>query len=371
MTHTALARGALAALPALLDEHVPSSRVALVIDDTVDRAHGARVRSALGRDALTIAVPSGEQHKTREQWARITDALLDAHADRDTVIVGMGGGVITDLAGFVAATFLRGVRFVSVPTTLLAMVDAAHGGKTGVDTPMGKNLVGAFHEAVLVVVDPDVLHTLPATVWRDGFAEVLKHGVIADAEYFTQVHALLPALLAPGGAAHAAVGDIVARSIAIKQTIVASDPRERGARRTLNFGHTIAHALERVTHYGLSHGEAVAIGMCVPSIRKRSSVPRGATRRRCTAQSATRFPRASARCTRPTARGLSPSRTTWSERHSAHSARTRRGAAARLGRRPTALTHFVTTPSTHASPISYYRTVHELSSKFRIDRFDT
>ncbi|MCU0635630.1 MAG: 3-dehydroquinate synthase [Gemmatimonadaceae bacterium] len=263
MTATVIGRGTLDRLGPLLDEHVGGGRRALLIDATVQRHHGARVTAALGASAVVLELPSGEHHKTRDEWARLTDRLLAADCDRDTVIVAVGGGVTTDLAGFVAATFLRGVPLVSVPTTLLAMVDAAHGGKTGVDTPAGKNLVGAFHEARLVIVDPEVLHTLPGPVWRDGFAEVLKHGVIADADYFAQVESLLGALMGPDGAAHASVGDVVARSIAIKQAIVRDDPREQGRRRTLNFGHTIAHALERVTDFRVSHGAAVAVGMCI------------------------------------------------------------------------------------------------------------
>lgn len=263
-TPTLIQRGALAALGAHVRTQLGAGRVALITDETVWAAHGARLcATALPPDTVVVRLPAGEAHKTRVEWGVATDALLDAGLDRDTVIIALGGGVITDLAGFVAATYLRGVRAVLVPTTLLAMVDAAHGGKTGVDTAHGKNLVGAFHPPSLVVVDPDVLHTLPPATWRDGLAEVLKHGIIADAEYFASVTALLPALVAADGPRHPAVGDLVARSIAIKQAVVSRDPTERGERRTLNFGHTIAHALERVTHYALSHGEAVAIGMVV------------------------------------------------------------------------------------------------------------
>jgi 3-dehydroquinate synthase len=263
VTSTVLARGALAGLLEQLRSVHPVGRFAVVTDQNVWEALGSAIARALPSDAIVVQLTAGEEHKTRESWAAATDALLAASADRSTLVVGIGGGVVTDLAGFVAATYMRGIPWVAVPTTLLAMVDAAHGGKTGVDTAAGKNLVGAFHAPLQVIVDPDTLRTLPAPIWRDGFAEVLKHGVIADADYFHRVTALLPALLAPDGASHAALVPILADSIRIKHEVVTDDPREMGRRRVLNFGHTIAHAIERASGFALSHGQAVAIGMCV------------------------------------------------------------------------------------------------------------
>jgi 3-dehydroquinate synthase len=203
-------------------------------------------------------IPSGEAHKTRDTWARITDGLLDAGCGRDTTVVALGGGVVGDLAGFVAATFMRGVPVVQCPTTLLAMIDASIGGKTGVDTAAGKNLVGAFHPPSAVLADVETIHTLSLAQRRAGLAEAIKHGVLADAEYFARLDADLPALL---DAEPSATLDAVARSVEIKAEVVRADEREHGRRKTLNLGHTLGHALEHVSGYALLHGEAVAIGM--------------------------------------------------------------------------------------------------------------
>jgi 3-dehydroquinate synthase len=173
--------------------------------------------------------------------------------------------VVGDLAGFVAATFMRGVPVIQLPTTLLAMVDASVGGKTAVDTPAGKNLVGAFHPPAAVLADLETLASLPRRQMTAGLAEVLKHGVIADAGYFRAVVEALPALLASGGAADGRLSDVVARSVAIKADVVSRDEREGGMRKILNFGHTIGHAVETLSDYTLLHGEAVAIGMVAES----------------------------------------------------------------------------------------------------------
>jgi 3-dehydroquinate synthase len=173
--------------------------------------------------------------------------------------------MVGDLAGFVAGTFMRGVPVVQVPTSLLGMIDASVGGKTGVDTPAGKNLVGVFHAPVLVVVDPQTLATLPLNFLRTGFAEAIKHGAIADSGYFESVTRELPKLLAPDGAGSDTFTPDVVRSIEIKAGIVARDERERGLRKVLNFGHTIGHAIEALSGYDLAHGEAVAIGMALES----------------------------------------------------------------------------------------------------------
>jgi 3-dehydroquinate synthase len=203
-------------------------------------------------------IPSGEAHKTRDTWARVTDGLLEAGCGRDTTVVALGGGVVGDLAGFVAATFMRGVPVVQCPTSLLAMIDASIGGKTGVDTAAGKNLVGAFHPPAAVLADVETIRTLSLPQRRAGLAEAIKHGVLADADYFARLDADLPALL---DAEPSATLDAVARSVEIKAEVVRADEREHGRRKTLNLGHTLGHALEHVSGYALLHGEAIAIGM--------------------------------------------------------------------------------------------------------------
>jgi 3-dehydroquinate synthase len=203
-------------------------------------------------------MPAGEAHKTRDTWAHLTDEMLAAGCGRDTTVVALGGGVVGDLAGFVAATFMRGVPVVQCPTSLLAMIDASVGGKTGVDTTAGKNLVGAFHAPAVVLADVDMIATLPVEHRRAGLAEAIKHGVIADAAHFEELDASLSALLA--GDSDATL-DAVARSVEIKSSVVKADEREHGLRKTLNFGHTIGHAIEQASGYALLHGECVAIGM--------------------------------------------------------------------------------------------------------------
>jgi len=235
-------------------------RYAVVSDSNVaPRYANALVESLAPRGATTLhVVPAGETHKTREQWALLTDEMLDAGCGRDTTVIAVGGGVVGDLAGFVAATFMRGVPVVQCPTSLLAMIDASIGGKTGVDTAAGKNLVGAFHPPAVVLADVDTLRTLPAEHRRAGLAEAIKHGVVSDAAYFERIGAALPALV--GGDPDATL-DCVTRSVEIKSEVVTSDSHERGRRKILNFGHTLGHAVEQVSGYSLLHGEAVAIGM--------------------------------------------------------------------------------------------------------------
>ncbi len=214
-------------------------------------------------DILTI--PAGESNKTREVWARLTDEMLAKGYGRDAAVIALGGGVVGDLAGFVAATFMRGIPIIQVPTTLLAMIDASIGGKTAVDTPAGKNLVGAFHSPTAVLIDPQVLMTLPLRELRAGIAEALKHGVIADEPYLSDVAGKAPALLSTDGQRGDSMFSLIVRSIEIKADIVARDEREVGLRQILNFGHTIGHAVELVSGYSLLHGEAVAIGMALES----------------------------------------------------------------------------------------------------------
>ena len=251
-------------LPAVLGNVAAGRRVALISDQHVTRRYGARVAKLLGLGAHDrFTIPAGERHKNRATWAKLTDQLLKRGFGRDTVVVALGGGVVGDLAGFVAATYMRGVPVVQVPTTLLAMVDASIGGKTGVDTRFGKNLVGAFHQPAAVVVDLAVLSTLPMEHLRAGFAEVIKHGVIADANYFEaarDVASKWPSARARGAGLDGLL-PLVTGSIGIKASVVSRDERESGLRKVLNFGHTIAHAVETATKYRVLHGHAVAIGM--------------------------------------------------------------------------------------------------------------
>jgi 3-dehydroquinate synthase len=212
-----------------------------------------------------FTIPAGETNKTRESWGRLTDDLVAAGFGRDSTVVALGGGMVGDLAGFVAGTFMRGVPVVQVPTTLLAMIDASIGGKTGVDTPSGKNLVGLFHPPAAILSDPQTLATLPLNSLRTGLAEAIKHGAVADSRYFEFVTRELPTLLAPGGSGSDTFAHAIVRSIEIKAGIVVRDERERGIRKVLNFGHTVGHALETLTGYELAHGEAVAIGMALES----------------------------------------------------------------------------------------------------------
>lgn len=252
-------------------------RIAIISDDQVARhwlgpATAAIAEAIPGTTIISTTVPAGEASKDRAHWAALTDWLLASGAGRDTTVIALGGGVVGDLAGFVAATYLRGVPVIQVPTSLLAMVDASIGGKTGVDTPRGKNLVGAFHQPRGVFADLTTLATLPPAHLRAGIAEVLKHGAIADSAYFQQ--ATLWAASAHRAAQHGApfdwcgpaTLDVVARSVAIKADAVTRDPLERGRRQLLNAGHTVAHALERETDYALLHGEAVSIGLVVEAL---------------------------------------------------------------------------------------------------------
>jgi 3-dehydroquinate synthase len=256
-----VAVGALDQIGAIARAVAPAHRIAVISDETVGPIYGARVLASVGGRDKLITVPVSEKLKTRDTWALITDILLARGYGRDTTIVALGGGVIGDIVGFVAATYMRGVPVIQVPTSLLAMVDASIGGKTGVDTPAGKNLVGAFHQPSAVVIDPLVLETLPEEHLRAGFAEIIKHGVVADAKYFARTRDFVSAWPLPGRAGLDELTAIIARSIEIKGSIVARDERESGLRKVLNFGHTIGHALEAATHFRTPHGEAVTIGM--------------------------------------------------------------------------------------------------------------
>jgi 3-dehydroquinate synthase len=245
-----------------LRQALPGHRLAIISDDTVASLYAERVAAACApAPVTTFRIPAGEASKTRKSWSRLTDEMLDAGFGRDSAVLALGGGVVGDLAGFVAATFMRGVPFVQIPTSLLAMIDAAIGGKTGVDTRAGKNLVGAFHHPSRVIVDPRALATLPLAHIRNGLAEAIKHAVIASRAEFEWIAANLAALLRDGGPAPEIADRLVRKHIEIKSSIVARDEREGGVRKTLNFGHTIGHAVESLSGYALMHGECVAIGM--------------------------------------------------------------------------------------------------------------
>jgi 3-dehydroquinate synthase len=278
-----VAVGALDDLPRLLAEHAPAQRFAVISDDHVASLHGHRLLESLwgaGMDASLFTFPAGEASKTRESWSILTDEMLEAGFGRDSCVIAVGGGVTTDLGGFVAATFLRGIPVVQVPTSYLAMIDASIGGKTGVDVSAGKNLVGAFHPPRLVVVDPAVLRTLPHGERAQGLVEAFKHGAILDLPYFESLAVDVPALLdADPEAAVAAV----LRSVELKAAVVSQDEREGGYRQVLNFGHTLGHALEAASHYALGHGSAVAAGMVLEAeIGERMGVTEQGTRARLT-----------------------------------------------------------------------------------------
>jgi len=236
-------------------------RHALVVtDDRVAPLYLARVRDALGTLAHdAVVLPAGESAKTLDNAARVLDALARLGASRDAAVVALGGGVVGDLAGFAAATWMRGIDFVQLPTTLLAMVDSSVGGKTGVNLAAGKNLVGAFHQPRAVFIDTATLATLPQREYAAGLAEVVKYGAIGDAAFFAWLEANADALNARD---EDALAEAIAFSCRCKAGVVARDEREEGERALLNFGHTFGHALEAEQGYGaLLHGEAVAIGM--------------------------------------------------------------------------------------------------------------
>ena len=246
----------------ILEPHLRGNQAMVVTDQTVAPLYLEALRAALG-DVRTdvFELQDGERFKTLESYSRILDALMERRHNRSTTIVALGGGVVGDIAGFAAATYQRGVSCIQVPTTLLAQVDSSVGGKTAVNHPLGKNMIGAFHQPNCVLADTDTLATLPDREYRAGLAEVLKYGVIWDESFFSWLESGADALLsrATGAVAHA-----VRTSCATKAQVVAADERESGLRAILNFGHTFAHAIETLTGYEqLLHGEAVAIGMAM------------------------------------------------------------------------------------------------------------
>jgi len=246
-------------LPELLRGHGLERDVFVVTCPPVWRFHGKRLRSIAGGGNAPALIPDGERAKTLQTVARLYDAFIRRRLNRSSTVLAFGGGVVGDVAGFAAATFLRGIRVVQVPTTLLAQVDSAIGGKVGVNLASGKNLAGACHPPSLVLCDPDVLSTLPRREFRAGLYEVVKYGVIASRSLFDLVSSNLKPLFAHD---QSLLTPLVADCCRIKAEVVAADERESGPRRTLNFGHTVGHALEAVTKYRrFRHGEAIAYGM--------------------------------------------------------------------------------------------------------------
>jgi 3-dehydroquinate synthase len=241
-------------------------RTVIVTDETVAGIHAQALTASLTAAGVTseiVAVPAGEGSKSFAELERVLDRLLEIGLDRKDVVIALGGGVVGDLAGLAAALFMRGIDFVQIPTTLLAQVDSSVGGKTAIDTPRGKNLVGAFHQPRLVLADIDVLATLPERQVRSGWAEVLKHGLICDAAFFDWL-AGEGAAGAKGDAA--ALERAVIRSVEIKSAVVGEDEKEAGRRALLNLGHTFGHAIETEVGFdegALAHGEAVALGCCM------------------------------------------------------------------------------------------------------------
>jgi len=257
-----IASGSLAQMGDRLKSVLTGDRLLLVSNPTVFDHYGSQAIAALRQAGFTVAtciLPDGEAYKTLGSIQTIYDAALAHQLERSSAMVSLGGGVIGDMTGFAAATWLRGIRFVQIPTSLLAMVDASVGGKTGVNHPQGKNLIGAFHQPRHVVIDPQVLRTLPVREFRAGMAEVIKYGIIWDADLFEQLEAApslqpdMPAEL---------LQTILLRSCQAKADVVSKDEKESGLRAILNYGHTIGHAVESLTGYrSVNHGEAVAIGM--------------------------------------------------------------------------------------------------------------
>ena len=232
-----------------------NGRCAVICDDTVCGLYGPQVCRSLeaaGLSPVLYAFPAGEQHKTLSTYGAILGFLAENHITRSDCVIALGGGVTGDMAGFAAATYQRGIDFIQVPTTFLAASDASVGGKTAVDLPAGKNLAGAFWQPRAVICDTDTFATLPESAFQDGAAETLKHGLIADGEFF---HFLMSEDM------HRHMDAVVRRNVEIKAAVVAEDEREQGKRKLLNFGHTLGHAIEKCSGYRVSHGHAVATGM--------------------------------------------------------------------------------------------------------------
>ena len=248
-----------------LSGYVKGGDCLIVSNDTVAPLYLEALQANLGGKTVeTISLPDGEKYKTVATLEAVLDKLVGSRANRDVTLIALGGGVVGDITGFAAACYMRGVAFIQVPTTLLAQVDSSVGGKTGVNHPLGKNLIGAFHQPEIVLIDTDTLATLPERELKAGLAEVIKYGAIADAEFFTWLEANIDALLARDTEA---LTHAIRRSCELKAHVVAEDERETGRRAILNFGHTFGHAIEQCQGYGeWLHGEAVAAGMVMASM---------------------------------------------------------------------------------------------------------
>lgn len=241
------------------------SRFAIVTDSNVTKYYGQHLRKNLMDAGLKVDLfvfQSGEEYKTRATKEEIENQLFTKGFGRDSCIIALGGGVVTDLGGYIAATYCRGIPLVMIPTTLLGMVDASIGGKTAVNVPYGKNMLGCIYQPKMVLIDPDTLRSLPVKELRNGIVEMIKHGVVADDSYFAYLNVNIDKLLSLDSET---LEKGIYESCRIKKEIVEQDEKESGKRRLLNFGHTIGHALEHLTNYSISHGEAVAIGMIVES----------------------------------------------------------------------------------------------------------
>ncbi|MBI2340374.1 MAG: 3-dehydroquinate synthase [Deltaproteobacteria bacterium] len=261
-----IGRGAVRDLPRGLKKHLPSGRFVVLTNRTIARLYRSRIERILKRTKplAWIVIPDGERHKNLKTVAGIYDRLVKVQADRKTGLVALGGGVVGDIGGFVAATWLRGIPYIQVPTTLLAQVDSSVGGKTGVDLRSGKNLVGAFYQPAWVLIDTDFLKILPRREFLCGLAEVVKYGVIRDKQFFGYLEKNIGKIL---NLDHNALERIIGRSLKIKAEIVSKDERERGLRSLLNFGHTLGHAVETLSGYRkIRHGEAVSRGMVYSAI---------------------------------------------------------------------------------------------------------
>lgn len=263
-------RGILARAGEIASQHLPSKNCAIISDDTVDALYGNQLESSLcaaGFHVERMHFPHGEASKNISTYGNVINFLAEKQLTRKDAVFALGGGVVGDLAGFAAATFLRGINLVQVPTSLLACVDSSVGGKTAIDLPAGKNLCGAFYQPDLVLIDPDALSTLPDAIFTDGMAEVIKYAAISDIS-----------ILELCKDARKNVDEIIRRCVAIKKDVVARDERDLSARQILNFGHTYGHAIEAISNFRITHGQGVAIGM---SIIARACAKRGICSKEC------------------------------------------------------------------------------------------
>ncbi|MDA1196547.1 MAG: 3-dehydroquinate synthase [Nanoarchaeota archaeon] len=258
----AIACGLLDDVASLLKKESFGNKYVIISDVTVAKLYGKKLETSMnnvGLDVSLVTFASGEEHKHLKTYSTLQEQLFELGCDRKACIVALGGGVVGDVAGFVAATYMRGINFVQIPTTLLAMVDASIGGKTGVDLVSGKNLVGAFHQPQAVFIDPSLLESLPLAEIRNGLSECIKHGCISDVDLLGFIESNLDQILSKKTAV---LEELIFRNCSIKANVVMQDEKESGIRKMLNYGHTLGHALEAAIGYGvISHGAAVALGM--------------------------------------------------------------------------------------------------------------